>query len=102
MGNFSRITLAFENIANAINLAGVSGSMTPEQMPSKISELIKPSGNLNITDTNVKNVSTFATAQVVDSNLVSENIKSGTSILGVEGTFAGGEEIQEILKNHKE
>ena len=45
----------------------------------------KPSGNVNITTTSPVDVTNYATATVVDSNLVAGNIKSGVSILGVAG-----------------
>lgn len=47
-------------------------------------------GTLEITSTEPYDVSTYVEAQVVDSNLISSNIKSGVSILGVNGSFAGG------------
>ena len=57
---------------------------------------IKPSGNINITDTNETDVSQYATAKVVDSNLTSENILKGITILGIAGT--GGIDISENIK----
>lgn len=54
------------------------------------SGLVKPSGKLNITDTTVKDVSTYAQAQIVDANLVAENIKKDVTILGRTGTYEGG------------
>lgn len=48
---------------------------------------ITPTGKKTITDTNEIDVTNFATAQVVDSNLVAGNIKKGVSILGITGTF---------------
>lgn len=53
------------------------------------SSYIIPSGKINITNTSVINVSKYATAQIVDSNLVKGNIKNGVSILGVTGTYKG-------------
>ena len=50
----------------------------------------KPTGNINITDTQVTDVAAYATAQVVDANLVAENIKDGVEVLGITGTFKGG------------
>lgn len=47
---------------------------------------IQPAGKKELTGTNEVDVTNFATAQVVDENLVAENIKSGVSILGVKGT----------------
>ena len=49
------------------------------------SELV--SGTLNITDTSSTDVTNYANAQVVDTNLIAANIASGTSILGISGTF---------------
>lgn len=46
-----------------------------------------PTGKKVITDTTEVNVSSFATAQVVDENLVAANIKKDVVILGVTGTY---------------
>ena len=46
-----------------------------------------PTGKINITTTAETNVADYATAQVVDANLVAGNIKQGVSVLGVSGTF---------------
>ena len=51
---------------------------------------ITPSGNINITDTNVTDVTNYATAQVVDADLVAENIKKDVNILGIVGSYEGG------------
>jgi hypothetical protein len=49
--------------------------------------LVEPTGKKEITDTDETDVSAYATAQVVDSNLVAENIKKDVEILGVTGTY---------------
>ena len=49
-----------------------------------------PTGNINITTTSQYDVTSYATAQVVDANLISGNIVSGTTILGVTGSYEGG------------
>ena len=51
---------------------------------------ITPTGKKEITDTNETDVTAFAFAQVVDSNLKAENIKEGVSILGILGSLASG------------
>lgn len=51
---------------------------------------ITPTGNINITNTNVTDVTNYATAQVVNENLKAENIKKNINILGVIGSFEGG------------
>ena len=50
----------------------------------------EPTGNINITTTNQTNVKEYATAQVVDADLVAGNIKKDVNILGVVGTYEGG------------
>lgn len=50
---------------------------------------ITPTGNINITNMQSTDVSAYATAQVVDSDLVAGNIKKDVNILGVVGTYDG-------------
>lgn len=50
---------------------------------------VLPTGNIDITDTEETDVSAYATAQIVDVNLVAENIKNGVIILGVTGEYTG-------------
>lgn len=45
-----------------------------------------PTGNIDITSTDVYDVSQYATAQVKDANLKAENIKKDVQILGITGT----------------
>lgn len=65
------------NIKKDVNIAGVIGSLEAG---------ITPTGNINLTNTTQTDVTNYATAQVVDANLVAGNIKNGVSILGVVGT----------------
>lgn len=51
---------------------------------------VTPTGNINITSTAQTDVSAYATAQVVDDDLVASNIKKDVDILGVVGTYEGG------------
>ena len=57
---------------------------------------VLPTGKIEITDTKETDVSEYATAQVVDANLIPENIKDGVIILGVTGEYTGEkEEVEE-------
>lgn len=73
-------TLIPENIKKDIVIGGVTGNLESG---------ITPTGNINITSTSQVDVTNYATAQVVDANLVAGNIKNGTSILGVSGSYTG-------------
>ena len=46
-----------------------------------------PTGNIEITSTAQVDVAAYATAQVVDADLVPGNIKKDVDILGVVGTY---------------
>lgn len=50
---------------------------------------ITPTGKKTITDTTETDVTNYATAQVVDEDLVAGNIKKDVNILGVVGTYEG-------------
>lgn len=50
-------------------------------------EGVTPTGKKTITGTAEVDVSEYATAQVVDSNLIAGNIKKDVTILGVTGTY---------------
>lgn len=64
------------------------GTLTGSPVSVSASELT--SGNVNITDTQIVDVTNYSTAQVSDANLISENIKKDVSILGKIGTYEGG------------
>lgn len=49
--------------------------------------LITPTGKIDITGTAEVDVTAYASAQVVDSNLIAGNIKKDVTILGVTGTY---------------
>lgn len=60
---------------------------------------ITPTGNINITTTNQVDVTNYATAQVVDANLIASNIRAGVSILGVEGSYDETDYLAQRLNN---
>lgn len=66
------------NILQGKTILGVQGTLVKG---------IIPSGKKTITSTAETDVTNFATAQVVDDNLVASNIKKGVSVLGITGTF---------------
>lgn len=51
---------------------------------------VQPTGKKEITSTAEVNVASYATAQVVDEDLVAGNIKKDVDILGVVGSYEGG------------
>ena len=60
---------------------------------------IIPTGKIDITTTDEIDVTAYATAQIVDEDLIADNIKSGVNILGVTGTFegVGGNTLKNLL-----
>jgi hypothetical protein len=72
--------ISAQNIKSGVSILGVWGSLTPG---------ITPSGNINITNMNQTDVTNYATAQVVDANIVAGNIKKNVVILGVTGDYEG-------------
>lgn len=66
--------------------------VTVEAIPA---EYIKPSGKVEITDTNEVDTTNYSKAQVVDTNLIAANIKDGVKVLGIEGTYDNRKEEQE-------
>lgn len=49
--------------------------------------LITPTGKKTISDTSETDVTAYATAQVVDENLIAGNIKKDVVILGITGSY---------------
>lgn len=77
-----------KRMANAIRqVNGASDSYTPTQMVVEITKFKAPSGTINITTTAKTDVSGYQYAQVQDNNLVANNIKANTTILGIKGTY---------------
>ena len=75
-----------QNIADAIRTkTGTTKDYRPIDFPSMLENIIVPTGNVNISNLNSTDVKNKATAKITDSNLVTGNIKSGATVLGVQG-----------------
>lgn len=74
-----------------------SGKDGYDEVVVNVPQGITPSGNINITNMNQIDVTNYATAQVVDSDLVAGNIKKNVNILGVTGTYEGSGGVTEGL-----
>ena len=102
MANKNNIDSVFADIANSIRAKkGTANPIQPINMAEEIDDIvtgITPSGKIEITNTEEINVTNYATAQIVDSNLTEENIKEGVSILGKVGTFKGGSSESTLKK----
>ncbi len=94
MAKNNNLTDFLTDVATAIRTKkGTTGAINPQNFSSEIESIetgINPSGKKTITSTAETDVTNFATAQVVDSNLVASNIKKNVSILGVTGTLEEG------------
>lgn len=78
-GKNNNLTDFLTDVATAIRTKkGTTGAINPQNFSSEIESIetgITPSGKKTITSTAETDVTNFATAQVVDSNLVASNIK---------------------------
>ena len=85
---------SMDALANSINTkAGTTGKKTITQLKAAVDSItpgITPTGNINITTTAQTDVTNYATATVVDADLIAGNIKKDVNILGVTGTYEGG------------
>ena len=82
----TRIDTAVDRIRVKTDTAGDA----IEDVATAVEALKDPTGNINITNTNSVNVSDYATAQIVDANLIAENIKKDITVLGITGTHESG------------
>ena len=95
--------LVAENIASGKSILGINGTFSQDATATAedilsgktayvggklITGNFEIGGTIEITDTEIKDVTNYQYAQVVDENLVAENIASGKSILGINGTFS--------------
>lgn len=76
--------------SNLTGVIGIANNKYYKCNGTSWEEIVSPTGKKTITSTAETDVTNFATAQVVDSNLVASNIKKNVSILGVTGTLEEG------------
>lgn len=81
------------NIKSGVTILGVEGSVV--ELAGETTEITATTSEQTIEPTEGKNGFTSITVNPVtasiDANIIAENIKSGVTILGVEGTYTGGE-----------
>ena len=82
LGNDASITLS----PVVTNTTGYITGGTIEGSPTTISASDLVSGTKNLTNTSVTDVTNYANAQIVDSNLTAANIANGVTVLGITGT----------------
>lgn len=79
------------NIKSGVTILGVEGSVVElagelaEVTPTTSAQTIEPSEGKN----GFTSISVAAVTSSIDANILPENIKSGVTILGVEGTYTG-------------
>ena len=86
LGDDAAITLS----PTVTNTTGYITGGTIEGNPITISASDLVSGTKNLTNTSVTDVTNYANAQIVDSNLTAANIANGVTVLGIVGTHQGG------------
>lgn len=104
----SAIQNAQAKVAAAYTACDEKGATMPATGSQNLSNLadtidsietgITPTGNINITSTSQVDVTNYATAQVVDADLVAGNIKNGVDILGVTGTLQEGVPLNNAIE----
>jgi hypothetical protein len=88
------------NIRKGVDILGVTGTLEEHVTPKLQSKTVYPTTNLQQVTADsgydgLSKVDVSAVTSAIDANIKAENIKSGTTILGVTGTLEeGGGEIQ--------
>lgn len=87
--------LTANNIKLGVSIFGVEGNLEPDKpdqtktaTPTTEEQVITPDTGYELASVTVE-----AVTSDIDSNIVAENIKSGVTILGVDGTFEGGTQL---------
>jgi len=89
-------SIPFNSVADVD--AEVGGDLIEDGLAEEY-KLVEPTGTKNITDNGETDVTIYATAQVVDADLVAENIKKDVDILGVVGSYEGGNDLALLFKS---
>ena len=99
MSNKAEFIEKMNLLADAINeKTGGTTQKDLDELKTAVDGIVLPSGKVNITSTEEVDVSAYATAQVVDANLVAGNILKNIPILGVMGTAKTADDVYgEIL-----
>lgn len=97
MASNKNLRSIFSDIAKAIRRKkGSTNKITPINFSDEIDSIelgIFPQGKITLNDTSEYDVTQYATAQIVDENLLASNIKKGVLILGIKGTLISAEEL---------
>lgn len=92
VGSYIDGNIKSENIKNGVSILGVEGNyegdnrfQSKEVNPSTSKQVVRPDTGYNFLD----KVTVNEVTSTIDENIIPENIKTGTTILGVRGTFGG-------------
>lgn len=91
------ISLTADKIKAGETILGITGNVielngeTKTITPTTSQQVITPSQNKNA----ITEVTVNAVTSAIDSNIQAENIRSGVTILGVQGTYSGGSTMKE-------
>lgn len=78
------------------NIHGNTTRMSVSKSGRQTGGGISPAGTIYITNTEKTDVRKYAYAQILDDNLISENIADGVTILGIEGSHEGGDNLTDV------
>ena len=84
-------------------IGGTSTAKTTSEAIAEVAEsvednIVVPTGKIDITSTAEVDVTDYASAQVVDADLIATNIKKDVNILGVTGSYEGGTDLDVVLQ----